>query len=143
MKEYKICLLSDEFYEKYPTDIFSEILQKGETRPYLVLLLKIDGKQYAIPFRSNINHKYCFKIVNNRGLKEGLDYTKTLVVEEKDVGRSAHLRSGTIPQVDEHIDVIIRDFKKFIELYKKIKSGEKRGKTEEYIYSMTTLKYFD
>ena len=109
-------------YKKYPKEKFPEILQKGETRPYLVLLITIEGKKYAIPFRSNVSHKYCFTIKNERGLKEAIDYTKALVVEDNDVGRPAHLRSGTIPQIDNHIDVIERDFKKFLNLYNKIKN---------------------
>ena len=143
MKKYKVCILKQEFYHKYPADIYPEILQKGENRHYLVLLLRVNGRLYAIPFRSNIKHKFCFKIRNNRGLQEGLDYTKALMLEEEDIDREAHLRPNTLPQIDQNINLIIRDFTDFLSLYKRIRSGEKAGVTESNILSMTTLKYFD
>lgn len=143
MKKYKLCILNKNFYLKYPKNLYPEILEKGESRPYLVLLIQIDCKQYAIPFRSNINHKYCFKIYNDRGLKEGLDYTKALIVETSDIGGRAYLRTGTISQIDKNIKIIERDFKKFLQLYNDIKLGRKTGKTASFIYLVTTLKYFE
>ena len=74
MKKFEIRLLSEKFYEKYSKSIFSEIMDKGESRPYLVLLIEINNKTFGLPFRSNINHKYAFMIKNNRGLKEGIDF---------------------------------------------------------------------
>ena len=143
MKLYKICILSDKFYQKFPKEKFPEILHKGETRPYLILLVEIGGKTFGIPFRSNINHKYCFKILNNRNQNEGLDYTKAVVITEEDIGGSAHLRPDTLPQVDGFIDVIVRDFAKFLEKFKEILNKEKLNRTEQIIFNNCTLKYFD
>ena len=143
MINYQICILSKEFYSKFPLEKFPEILHKGESRPYLVLLVKIDELNFAIPFRSNINHKYCFKIFNNRNLKEGLDYTKAVVVEQEDIGGTAHLRPDTLPQVDQYIDIILRDFGNFLAKYKEISKKEQLNQTEQTIMNNCTLKYFD
>ena len=143
MEKYSICVLDEKFYKCFPAKDFPEILRKGEKRPYLILLVKINGKNYGIPFRSNINHKYCFRIINDRNLKEGLDYTKSVVLKSEDIGRTAHVRPGTIPQIDQFIDIIIRDFTAFLKKYEKIRMMENPGKTERMILNNCTLKYFE
>lgn len=51
MKKYEIKLLSKKFYEYYSSNDFKEILLK-ENRPYLILLIKIQKYDFAIPFRN-------------------------------------------------------------------------------------------
>lgn len=143
MKNYRICLLNDCFYSKYPNSKFPELLSKGDKRPYLILLLRIKNKNFGIPFRSHINHKYCFKIINDRNLKEGLDYTKAVVISESDISRSAHVRTGSLPQIDKHIGIIYRDFSNFLTMFVNVKSKtSKLTKNEKQLLEMTTLKYF-
>lgn len=36
-----------------------------EDRPFLVLLIKIKDLTFAIPFRSNVRHNYCYKFKNS------------------------------------------------------------------------------
>lgn len=141
-KRFKICLLSNKFYAKFSSKEFPEILQKGDKRPYLVLLIFIDDKQYAIPFRSNINHKYCFQIFNERGNNEGLDNTKAVIVENDDIGRPAHVRANSIPQIDENFEIILRDFKNYLMLLDKIIKNYDKTKSSKLIYEMSALKYF-
>ncbi|MCL2067648.1 MAG: hypothetical protein FWG99_09315 [Treponema sp.] len=77
MKFYR---LSAAFYRKYCQ--FDEILTK-ENRPYYVLLLELDGLTYAIPLRSHITHPHCFIADNTAGLNSGVDYSKAVVITEK------------------------------------------------------------
>lgn len=141
MKDYQVCVLSKRFYDKYPSKNYPEILKKGN-RPYLILLVNIRDNFYGIPFRSNINHKYYFKIINNRGLKEGLDYSKAVVVCSGDIASDAYLRPNTLPQIDEFIDIIIRDFTEFLDRYYNIVNKTKHTKREKMILHNCTLKYF-
>ena len=142
MKKFEIRLLSEVFYKKYSKSIFSEIMDKGENRPYLVLLLKIKTKTFGLPFRSNVTHKYCFKIKNNRGLKEGIDFSKAVILEAEDIGRNAHLKSGNLKEVRKHIDLIIRKFENYLNEFEIVSKLPKRNVYQERTFNMSTLKYF-
>ena len=142
MKKFEIRLLSEKFYEKYSKSIFSEIMDKGESRPYLVLLIEINNKTFGLPFRSNINHKYAFMIKNNRGLKEGIDFSKAVVLEKEDIGRNARLKSGNLKEVQKHIDLIIAMFKKYLNQFIEVSKLPKRNVYQERTFNMSTLKYF-
>ena len=54
----QVRLLSPIFYERYSDN--REILSK-QNRPYLVLLVEYRGLNFAIPFRSNIQHSHAYK----------------------------------------------------------------------------------
>ena len=142
MKKFEIRLLSDAFYQKYSKSIFSEIMDKGDNRPYLVLLINIKDKTFGIPFRSNVTHKFAFKIKNDRGLKEGLDFSKAVVLDPEDIGKNAHLKSGNLKEVRKHIDLIIQKFKKYLDNFEIISKLSKRNVYQERTYNMSTLKYF-
>ena len=141
MNEYDVCILSKNFYDRYPEKEYPEILNKNN-RPYLVLLVKINENYYGIPFRSNINHKYCFVIENNRGLKEGLDYTKSVVINSGDIAGEAYLRPHTLPQIEKFFHIIKRDFNAFLDKYSKISKKSVLTKREKMILNNSTLKYF-
>jgi protein AbiQ len=70
--------LSADFYAHFGH--CEEILKKEE-RPYYVLLLELDGLTYAIPLRSHITHPYCFIAENYIDQNNGLDYSKTVVID--------------------------------------------------------------
>ena len=142
MEKFEVNILSETFYDKYSSDLYPEIMDKGEKRPYLILLVEIDGKTFGLPFRSNINHKYAFMIKNERNLNEGVDFSKALVLNQEDIGRKAHLKPGTYREICTHIDLIIEMFKKYLEKFNKIAHKEIRNIVEERIYEMSTLKYF-
>jgi hypothetical protein len=46
-KDYQINLLSSEFYNNYPSYLYPEMELK-QSRPFLVLIVKIDGYTFAI-----------------------------------------------------------------------------------------------
>ena len=55
----KYIFLSQQFYTDYNSKQFSEIEHKVN-RPYIMLLVQIEGVTFAVPFRSHISHKYAF-----------------------------------------------------------------------------------
>ena len=71
--------LSAAFYAQFSQ--CEEILTKEE-RPYYVLILELDGLTYAIPLRSHITHPYCFAADSPNGEKNGLDYSKAVIITE-------------------------------------------------------------
>ena len=77
----KYIFLSKKFYDDYRHELYPEIECK-ENRSYVLLLIKIDNLEYAIPFRSHIKHNYAF-FTNKENLC-GIDYTKSIVITNKD-----------------------------------------------------------
>ena len=73
--------LSTAFYNKYKD--CPEILTKGETRPYIILLVEVENNKFAIPIRThlpNIKDRYITKPITN----SGLDYTKAVVISSEE-----------------------------------------------------------
>ena len=56
-KKKRFIFLSDAFYRAYPSSQYPEMEQK-QNRPYIQVCVEIDGVQYAIPLRSEINHPH-------------------------------------------------------------------------------------
>lgn len=73
MKNIKIVKLTNKFYNKYKNH--KEILNKNN-RPYLILLIKVNNTIFTIPFRSNLNYEYDYKLSDN----EGLDFLKVMPI---------------------------------------------------------------
>ena len=58
--------LSTAFYNKYKD--CPEILTKGETRPYIILLVEVENNKFAIPIRThlpNIKDRYITNPITN------------------------------------------------------------------------------
>ena len=56
-KKKRFIFLSNDFYNDYPSTKYPEMEQKTN-RPYIQVYVEIDGVQYAIPLRSDINHMF-------------------------------------------------------------------------------------
>ena len=93
-KKYEINYLSEDFFEKYDSKHFPEIEHKLN-RPYLVLVLKVENNTYAIPFRTNVSHKACYRFKNSSRDTHsftGLDYSKAVVVnDDRYIGTAAFI----------------------------------------------------
>lgn len=143
-KIYGLNYLSDEFYKQYPSEEFSEIEHKT-SRPYMVLLIKIDNNTYAIPFRTNIRHKYCYKFKNsNRDSQSvtGLDYTKAVIVNDANfIGNKANIDNKEFVELNSKYYFIISQFKKYVQGYSDYING-KLNQYEQRKYQFSTLKYF-
>ena len=73
----KYIFLSKQFYDDYNLKTCPEIAQKQD-RPYVMLLIKIDGLTFAIPFRSSIRHKFAY--ITDKENHCGIDYSKAVVI---------------------------------------------------------------
>lgn len=112
--------LTQLFYENYKDK--REILLKDK-RQYCIAVLEIEGIKFAIPFRTNINHKhsYIFKS-STRSDKSGLDFTKGVVINSDDfIGEHATIDSNiiinaylnyknTMRNIDTHCDDLVRGY---------------------------------
>jgi len=140
----KIHRLSAVFYSEFSQ--YAEILNKA-SRPYYVAVMVLDGLTYAIPLRSNINHRFCFIVDNSNGQNSGLDYSKAVVIT--DVARYIDPSAVTIRRHEYHIfkqnePIIERQFSSYVESYKKEfrRRQKKPALPEPPLCRYTTLKYF-
>ena len=81
----RLITLTDKFYDLYGD--CEEILHK-RSRPYAYLGVKIDGVNFAIPFRHHIIHKHAFFTYGECGL----DYTKAIVIWDEEFIDSSHVQ---------------------------------------------------
>lgn len=144
IKQYKLSYLSSEFFSKYSPNKYPEIENKP-TRPYLVMLVKIDNNTFAIPFRTNVKHKFCYRFKNsNRDTKSvtGLDYTKAVIVNNDDyIGDDAIIDNKEYIELNNKYYFIISKFKKYVDGYYKYVHNE-LNEFEARKYKYSTLKYF-
>ncbi|MDR0724335.1 MAG: hypothetical protein LBF23_04025 [Endomicrobium sp.] len=94
MRPNEVCyvFLSNKFYQKYNFSEYPEI-EKKLNRPYIILLTKIESLTFAIPFRSNIRHKYTF--ITDKVNAYRIDYSKAVVISNQnyiDGSRIPHIR---------------------------------------------------
>ena len=138
-KNYSIKYLSNYFAYKYPESEYPEFEHKIN-RPYVVLLLKIDGHTFAIPFRTNMNHKYGYKFINSgRGANTcaGLDFTKVVLVDdEKLLGDDAIIDNKEYLELSQKHYFIRKKFIRYYDNYKKYLNGElNEYQSKPYIFS--------
>lgn len=143
-KYYTLNYLSEEFYNDYNETDFPEIEQKS-TRPYIVLLIKINENTFAIPFRTNVKHNYCYKFKNSNRDSDavtGLDFTKAVIIaESKYIGSPATIDNKEYVELSNKYHFIISKFKKYVDGYLKYINGN--GNEFDYKkYKYSTLKYF-
>jgi protein AbiQ len=118
------------------------VMDKG--RGYGVLLVQIEGHQFAIPLRStmHINHRDGFttKIHSPEGVRvrHGLDYSKAVIIYESRFVSAdpffLHDRSDYVKIVNaEHR--IIPAFEKYVQRYINAVKGQDRNVLRRYRYS--------
>lgn len=137
----KFVFLSDAFYEHCAEHAYREIEQK-QTRPYLVLLVEIEGKTWGLPFRSGIKHQHAFW--TNRNEHCGIDYSKAVVIESEcfiDASRTPHLRQNEFEALRGQEFNIYKGFLAYIDKYKKAKrSGHPRY---HHLVAFSTLQNYE
>jgi len=119
----KIRLLTDEAYNKIIQ--LKETMTKKE-RGYGVVPVEIKGITFAIPFRSKMRHRHGFKTILYKGMWNGLDYSKSIIISDEDLKPEAFkLRSeAEYTKVKNNKDKIKSEFEKYVNEYiKEAKSG--------------------
>ena len=141
---FELRKLTKAFYDDYPESTFPEIERK-QNRPYAVLLIKISDRTFAIPFRSNIRHRYCYKFkTSDRSTDSstGLDYSKAVVITKaKYLGNRININNKEYIELQKKCFFIRSKFEKYVKGYLKILSG-KTNPFLERKYRFSTLKYF-
>lgn len=143
-KYYQLNYLSSDFYQKYGTKQYPEIENK-DSRPYIVILVKIENNTFAIPFRTNVPHNNCYKFRTSTRPTDsitGLDYSKAVIVnDEKYIGAPARINDKEYIELNRNYDFIIKQFRKFVEDYIRFANGNRSFYAEKK-FKFTTLKYF-
>ena len=144
VKHYEIKHLSNKFTQKYPDNIYPEFENKLN-RPYVVFIIKIDNHTFALPFRTNMNHKYGYKFkatgrVTN--YSTGLDFTKAVLVDDASLlGDPAIIDNKEYLELSKKHFFIRKQFIKYFENYKRYLRNElNEYQSKAYVYS--TLKYY-
>jgi protein AbiQ len=107
--------LTSSFYQDFSW--YKETM-KNPDRQYLHLVAQHRGHTFVIPFRSEINHRYCFKFSPNNN--KGLDYSKAIIIQ--DMQKYAVPSAKPIPQYQHDLIVrkeatILRKFYKYVDDY--------------------------
>ena len=143
-KQIELRKLSKKFYENYPFDKFPELERKLE-RPYVVLILSIYDKKFALPFRSNIRHGYCYKFRNTSRKTQsvtGIDFSKAVVIDNDDfLAEETNIDFIEYIELTRKISFIKKQFLRYVNNYFNLL----RGNTNKYLvkrYRFSTLNYF-
>ena len=112
----KLVCLNSNFYNKY---LDREEILKKQNRPYVIFVVNINNIDWAIPFRSNIRHKYAYmtdKINNN-----GIDFTKAVVIDiNNDIdSQNVQIRQVEFNKIKGKEHVIKKDFQNFLKRFEK------------------------
>ena len=144
--------LTDSFYNEHA--YLQEIMDKNKDgtfkdkgRGYGILLVDVKGFKFAIPLRSNMNHKenYAVKIYtdkNGKKLRKGLDYSKAIIITEErfissDVFFIPNHEFMKIVKAENHI---IKSFEKYVNKYVKAVLAQDHNVLRQYSFS--TLKNY-
>lgn len=143
-KSFTLNKLAVQFYSVYSADKYPEIENKPD-RPYMVLIVKIEDNTFALPFRTNIRHNYCYKFVNSgRDTKSvtGIDFTKAVIVNKSEyIGDTATIDNKEYVELSNKYFFIIKKFTTYLNGYLRyIKNGGDDFVAKKYKYC--TLKYF-
>lgn len=137
--------LSMDFYIDYSSVQYPEIEFKP-SRPYVVMVVEIDGNKFALPLRTNIRHDYCYKFKNTgraTNSATGIDFTKAVIVNDaKYIGEATTIDNKEYVELMNKFYFVIKKFKQYLNGY--IKYKEDGG--NEFVarrYQYTTLRYFD
>ena len=145
MPKIELRKLTQKFYDDYPQSLYPEIEYKLG-RPYVILLVKIRKKTFAIPFRTNIKHSSCYKFKSTKRIANsstGLDFSKAVVIIKKEhLGDLTYIDNKEYVELQNKYYFVLKKFKKYVYDY----VHYKRYGGNKYIekrYRYTTLKYFN
>lgn len=142
----KIKMLSNKFYNNYPSIDYSDILKK-KGRSYAIVEINIGGIDFGIPFKSNIKHASAIFFPNsNRALENerpGLDLKKTVVLtDESYIGEDGLIDEKEMKFVISNEQLIRKLLTKYINNYKKYVKKPIENWRWAYKFTNTSLKYF-
>ena len=133
-----IVKLSQNFYNRHKQDI--EILQKAN-RPYMMVLVAVGQKTFAIPFRSHIHHKYA--LWTDKKNRCGLDFTKAVLITSPDdiASSGIQIRQNEFNAIKGKEHHIQKRFETFLNTYKKAYHNQNISRNKILIQD-SALQYF-
>jgi protein AbiQ len=144
MNSIELRKLGDKFYKDYPKDLYPEFERKKD-RPYVVLIISIFENKFAIPFRSNIKHSFCYRFKKtNRKTKSftGLDYSKCVIVNNQEyLGEIASIDNKEYAELDDRYFFIIKKFKNYALNFIKFLNNPNNEDLQE-MFKFSTLNYY-
>lgn len=147
--DYQILRLTNKFYSAYPNPPYREIMDKPQ-RAYNCLLFQSRYDYFiCVPYRSEIKHKYSFRFKNSvrsKKHKSGLDYTKTVIIVDKDYidSKDALVDKDEFNETMINLSKIQKEVFEFVEDYVEHMRGQKKLHSKEFHrrYNYSPLKYF-
>ena len=112
----KLVCLNSNFYNKY---LDKEEILKKQNRPYVIFVVNINNIDWAIPFRSNIRHKYAY--MTDKTNNNGIDFTKAVVIDiNNDIdSQNVQIRQVEFNKIKGKEHVIKNDFQNFLKRFEK------------------------
>ena len=112
----KLVCLNSNFYNKY---LDREEILKKQNRPYVIFVVNINNIDWAIPFRSNIRHKYAY--MTDKTNNNGIDFTKAVVIDiNNDIdSQNVQIRQVEFNKIKGKEHVIKNDFQNFLKRFEK------------------------
>lgn len=111
----------------------------------MVLLVELYGNTFAIPFRTNIRHRYCYKFKNSGRPSEsvtGLDFTKAVIIKNRDyIGDATTIDNKEYIELNRKYHFIVGKFKNYIDGYIRY-LVEQSDTLDDRKYKYSTLPYF-
>ena len=144
MKKAQTVILKKAFFDKHINH--KEILSNKAGRPYLSLIIEYNEKIFAIPFRTNIKHKYAFvfktstRTNNEKDKLPGIDFTKAVIIQESDIERHCAIDKNEWIELNKNLDTITKNFIEFIQKFKRSLKNSSFEKLPEFKFS--SLQYF-
>ena len=140
-KKNRFVFLSNDFYADYPHSKYPEIEQKLH-RPYIQIMTTINGVQFAIPLRSNINHPHV--LWTDKENRCGVDFSKAVVVTDEkyiDYSSKPYIRPNEFNELRGKDYRIKQKMIKYIEEYKEAKNSS--NESSKNLIEKSTLQYFE
>jgi len=137
----KYTFLSQQFYDEHSEH--TEIEQKID-RPYVQVIVEVEGVLFAVPMRSNINHKNAY--FTDKAKKCGIDYSKTVVITDEetqlDKERRPFIREEEFKALIGKEYEVKSGLEKYIRTYKKA-SIRRDVPRNDLLCRFSTLQYFE
>lgn len=112
----------------------------------MVLLVRVNNLQFAIPFRTNVIHKYCYKFKNttrDTSTSTAIDFSKTVVIKNEDyLSNFAKIDNEEFKELNDKYYFIIKKFTKYVNDYIKIITTYSSDSYEYKSMKYSTLQYF-
>lgn len=148
--DFQVLKLTNKFYEAYPNPPYVEIEAK-EARRYNCLLIHTHYDYFiCIPFRSRVNHKYCYHFKDSERSRRGksaLDYSKVAIINNSDYIDTVQgiVDSDEYSEMIHNIKRIVSEAVAYVEDYVSYQKGEEDRISEQEFnrrYKFSTLQYY-